>query len=69
MMPSLKRAAVAAVAFLMVIPWAWRRVWQATAVLDHFEQADLDVDVVPEDVWNAIVSVIEGDVWVDEDDD
>lgn len=70
MIPSLKRVAVAAVAFLMVVPWAWRRVWTASAVVD-WEQADLDDDVVPEDVWNAIVAVIEGqdDAWLLDDDD
>ena len=70
-MPSLKRAVVSVVAWLMLLPWIWRRVWSATAVLD-WDQADLDDDVVPEDVWNAIVEVIQGDdaeSWVELDDD
>lgn len=55
----LQRAIVAVVSTLILIPWIWRRVWNATAVLD-WDQADLDHDVVPEDVWNSIVAVIEG---------
>ena len=42
-MPSLKRAVVSVVAWLMLLPWIWRRVWSATAVLD-WDQADLDDD-------------------------
>jgi len=65
---SLTRMIVATVAFLMLIPWMARRVWTATEVL-KWSQAELDDDVVPEDVWEAIVEVIQGEsaTWVDED--
>ena len=65
---SLQRLIIATVAFLMLIPWVARRVWSATEVL-KWQQADLDNDVVPEDVWEAIVEVIQGQdaAWPDED--
>jgi len=70
LIPSLRRAVVSVVAFMMLVPWVWRRVWTATAVLD-WDQAELDSDVVPEDVWEAIVEVIQGEdtAWIEPDDD
>lgn len=55
----LQRAIVAVVSTLILIPWVWRRVWTASAAIEW--QAELDQDVVPDDVWNNIVAVIQGE--------
>jgi hypothetical protein len=63
----MRRVLYTLVSFTVLVPWLWRRTWAAAGQVIQWEQADLDYDVVSDDVWANIVATIEN-LEVDEDD-